>query len=279
MGVVMTRRIVLLAELDREWAAMVRALESSAMEIDVLGPGTPPADVIACAARAECVVVVDLEPDPSRAMAAVAACRRAAGVGPVIAVAANPSQELTRSVRLAGAFYLALQPVTPDEMRSILQSAFESLDRRRPSASSCRATRRILLIDDDADFVSSTTALLEAYGYAISAASTGREGLEKARTEHPDLIVLDVMMENDSAGYEVNETVKFAPGFEAIRHIPILMVSSIPVDPATRFSMSEQMPLITPNAYLTKPLDIPRFLSEVSGLLGELPETSGARVR
>ncbi len=268
----------MLAELDPDWTAIVRALESAPMEVDVLAPRTPAADVIACAARTEAVVVVDLVPDPSRGVAIIAACRRAAGVGPVVAVAANPSQELTRSVRLAGAFYLALQPVTADEMKSILQSAFQSLDRRRPSASTCRATRRILIIDDDQDFVASATALLEAYGYAVMSAPSGRDGLHKALTEHPDLIVLDVMMEHDSAGYEVNEAVKFAPGFEAIRHIPILMVSSIPVDPATRFSMSEEMPMITPNAYLTKPLDIPRFLTEVSALLGELPESVGGPV-
>jgi CheY-like chemotaxis protein len=275
----MTKRTVLLAELTPDWTAMVRALEYDGMEIDVLSPGTPPADVIACATRSEAVVVVDLMPDPSRAVALVAACRRAAGVGPVVAVAANPSQELTRSVRLAGAFYLALQPVTPDEMRCILQNAFESLRRRRPHASSCRERRRILIVDDDQDFVSSTTALLEAYGYAVAWAPTGRAGLEKARTEHPDLIILDVMMENDDAGYEVNETVKYAPGFESVRHIPILMVSSIQEEPAERFSMAGEALLITPNAYLTKPLDIPRFLREVGALLGELPEPAPVGVQ
>jgi two-component system alkaline phosphatase synthesis response regulator PhoP len=272
----MTRRVVLLADLDPEWTTIVRALEAAPMEVDVLAPRTPAADVVACAARAEAVVVVDLAPDPSRGMAIVGACRRSAGVGPVVAVAANPSAELTRAVRLAGAFYLALQPVTAEEMRSILQNAFQSLDRRRTSASMCRAVRRILIIDDDQDFVASTTALLEAYGYAVSTAATGRDGLYKARTEQPDLIVLDVMMENDSAGYEVNEAVKFAPGYESIRHIPILMVSSIQVDPATRFSMADEAPMITPNTYLTKPLDIPRFLAEVSALLGEAPQPSPA---
>jgi CheY-like chemotaxis protein len=140
----------------------------------------------------------------------------------------------------------------------------------------CRAVRRILIIDDDQDFVASTTALLEAYGYVVSAASTGSDGLHKARIEQPDLIVLDVMMENDSAGYEVNEAVKFAPGFESLRHIPILMVSSIDTDPATRFSTADEAPMITPNVYLTKPLDIPRFLAEVSALLGELPQSTMA---
>jgi CheY-like chemotaxis protein len=84
----------------------------------------------------------------------------------------------------------------------------------------------------------------------------------------PDLIVLDIMMENDWAGYEVNQRVKFASGFECIRHVPILMVSSIPVDPATRFSRAGEVDMITPDAYLTKPLDIPAFLAQIQVLLG-----------
>jgi CheY-like chemotaxis protein len=272
----MTRRITLVAELDPHWVEMIRALESDAIEIDILSPRTRSGDVVACATRTEAVVVVDLAPDPSGALALIAACRRAAGVGPVIAVAANPSLELTRAVRLAGAFYLALQPVGADEMRSILRSAFEALEQRRPRASSCRSTRRILIIDDDRDFVASTSALLEAYGYEVIVATSGRAGLERAITERPDLIVLDVMMEHDSAGYEVNQAVKFAPGFESVRHIPILMVSSIEIDPAARFSAAGEVAMVTPNAYLTKPLDIQRFLAEANALLGEQPESVAA---
>jgi CheY-like chemotaxis protein len=275
----MTRRIVLVAALDPQWAEIVRSLELDGMEIDMLAPRSAHADVIACATRARAVVVVDLAPDPAAAVTLIAACRRAAGVGPVIAVAASPSLELTRSVRLAGAFYLALQPVDLDEMRSIMQSAFDAIDLQRTSASRCRATRRILIVDDDEDYVASATALLEAHGYAVSSAPSGREGLARAQAEHPDLIILDVMMENDSAGYEVNEAVKFAPGFESVRHIPILMVSSIPIDPATRFAHAGEVDMVTPNAYLTKPLDIPRFLGEVASLLGEHVETPPEPVR
>jgi len=129
--------------------------------------------------------------------------------------------------------------------------------------------RRILIIDDDDDYIASTTALLETRGYAVSASRSPREGLRRALAERPDLIVLDVMMDHDSSGYEVNQTIKFTPEFEGLRHIPILMVSSIDTDPATRFGRSEEVALVTPNAYLTKPIDIPKFLAEVSSLLRE----------
>jgi CheY-like chemotaxis protein len=275
----MRRRLVLVADLDPHWAGVFRCLVPELAEIDLLPPTTKPDDVVACAARERAVVVVDLAKDPSRGLTIASACR-AAAVGPVVIVAENPSADLTRRVRLAGAFYLALGPVDADEMRTILDSAFRSFDRSQTAASSCRATRRILIIDDDADFAASTAALLEACGYAVSSASSAREGLARARVEHPDLIVLDVMMEHDSSGYELTQAVKFASGSDDIRHIPILMVSSIETSPDVRFRMSEEAPLITPDAYLTKPLDLGRFLAEVATLVGEPREVmAGAAAR
>jgi DNA-binding NtrC family response regulator len=178
MEVAMRGRIVLVADLDEHWAGLVRALEREDLEIDVLPPRTSATDVVACAARARAVVIVDLSPDPSVGLTIAAACR-AAGVGPVVAVADSPSADLARRVRLAGAFYLALRPVDPDEMRTILQSAFQSIDRQRTGASSCRDTRRILIVDDDPDFVASTTACSRPVGTRSRARQTGGTGLRK----------------------------------------------------------------------------------------------------
>ena len=130
-------------------------------------------------------------------------------------------------------------------------------------------TRRVLIIDDDPDFRASTATLLEAHGYEVATAPTGKQGLLALQTAPPDLVVVDVMMEHDGAGYEVNQAVKYGSDFDSLRHIPVVMVSSIPIDPATRFRTAGEVDMITPNVYLTKPLDIPRFMSEVRGLLGE----------
>jgi DNA-binding response OmpR family regulator len=53
---------------------------------------------------------------------------------------------------------------------------------------------KILLVDDDADFVESTKTILESKPYEVIVASDGDEGLRKAREEKPDLILLDVIM-------------------------------------------------------------------------------------
>jgi CheY-like chemotaxis protein len=127
--------------------------------------------------------------------------------------------------------------------------------------------RKVLIVDDDADFRASITAVLQSAGYSVSVAASGHEGLEKIVADPPDLIILDVIMEYDSAGYEVNQAIKFRDEYLAERDIPILMVSSIQLDPATLYSRATEVEMITPDAYLTKPLDIPVFLDRVRNLL------------
>ena len=128
--------------------------------------------------------------------------------------------------------------------------------------------KKILIVDDDADFRASVTEVLTHEGYEVVTAVNGREGLQKVLAERPALVVLDIMMEHDWAGYEVNQAVKFGSD-ESTAAIPILMVSSIPTDPAARFCRATEAGMVTPDYYLTKPLDIPEFLARVRALVGE----------
>jgi len=272
------RRVLLAADHTPVWDDLARSLQADHVDCVFVPVTATPADVARDLERSNTALVVDLAPDPVRAMTLVSACRQNVRSSPVVVVAANPSIELTRRLRLSGVFYLALDPVSTEEMRSVLASAFGCLARKRPDTSMCRAKRRVLVVDDDADFVASISTLLESQGYCVSSARSGKEGLEKLRAESPDLIVLDVVMEDDSSGYAVNQAVKFSQGFECFRHVPILMVSSIPTAPATRFSMAGEVDMVTPNSYLTKPVDITAFLGEVRALLGD-QETQGLGVR
>jgi CheY-like chemotaxis protein len=268
------RCVFLVADLTPMWADTIRDLQSRVdrVRFELVPPHTPPADlagrVLHGTAEAR-VIIVDLTSDPIHGTATVTACRQRLPAIPVVVVAANPSQELARRIRLAGAFYLALDPVTVDEIRAVLESAFAGAARHRARTSACRDRQRILIVDDDPDFLTTTSALLQGQGYSVSAARSGKEGLARLSEEAPDLVVLDIMMEDDWAGCTVNQQVKFASGFEAVRHVPILMVSSIPVDPAKLFSRAGEVEMVTPDAYLTKPIDIGTFLATVKALLGE----------
>jgi CheY-like chemotaxis protein len=137
-----------------------------------------------------------------------------------------------------------------------------------PAQDATRGRPKILIVDDDDDFCASATALLEAEGYAVSRAKSGKEALAKVSSEAPpDLIVLDIMMEHNWAGYEVNQAIKFGSSSPGAGHVPIVMVSSVRMDPTERFRWAGEVGMVTPDEYFTKPLDIPRFLGAVKSLL------------
>ena len=121
--------------------------------------------------------------------------------------------------------------------------------------------QKILLIDDDEDFRISIKTLLESYDYEVLEAESGEQGLVKLKSENPDLIILDIMMETIDEGYMINQVIKFQKEYEEFKNIPIIMVSSIQDDPLSRFpAASGQVDMIIPDFYMTKPVDIPEFL-------------------
>lgn len=80
----------------------------------------------------------------------------------------------------------------------------------------------ILYVDDDPDFLDAMRAILEANGYVMVEAQSAEDGLRAFRRETPDLVLLDLMMEEVDAGtHFVRELQRFSHG------IPILMISSV----------------------------------------------------
>jgi len=128
-------------------------------------------------------------------------------------------------------------------------------------------TGKILIVDDDQDFRSQIRTFLESHNYSIVEAVSGKDGLEKLTHENPDLIVLDIMMETDSAGYELNELIKYDNHYKEYKNIPILMVSSIQKNPHERFPRSEYADFITSDNYMTNPIDYNKFLQLLEKLL------------
>ena len=127
------------------------------------------------------------------------------------------------------------------------------------------AAERILIVDDDEDVLLIVQTILDNAGYGAVLARNGREGVEKAIEDHPDLILLDVMMP-ELSGWEVCTTLKSAP---ETRHIPIAMLTV----------KSEIRDLITgmqvgADDYITKPFTRKKLLSTVKRLLEEKRQTT-----
>lgn len=81
---------------------------------------------------------------------------------------------------------------------------------------------KILLVDDDVDFVESTRIVLESGPYEVIVAYQGDEGLQKAKTQNPDLILLDIIMPVKD-GFTAAEQFKKDP---ELSNIPVLMLTS-----------------------------------------------------
>ena len=81
---------------------------------------------------------------------------------------------------------------------------------------------RVLVVDDDIDFVESTKIVLESKPYEVIVAYGGAEGLRKAREQNPDLILLDIIMPGKD-GFTVAEQLKKDP---ELSRIPIIVLTS-----------------------------------------------------
>ena len=86
------------------------------------------------------------------------------------------------------------------------------------------STQKILIIDDDPDFVEVTKVLLETRQYDVSAAYDPEEGFAKLEEETPDALILDVMMGKGAEGFLVARKIRKDPRFDKM---PILMMTSM----------------------------------------------------
>ena len=122
---------------------------------------------------------------------------------------------------------------------------------------------KILVVDDDPDFVEIMRTILESHGYSVITASNGQQALASVKAEHPDLMVLDIMMSTVLDGLNVSEQLSRDP--EA-KFMPVIMASSIADTPhAGLFPMEEQPHM---DAWLSKPVDPTTLLKKVEELLG-----------
>jgi CheY-like chemotaxis protein len=121
---------------------------------------------------------------------------------------------------------------------------------------------KILVVDDDPDFVEFTRIVLEREGHTVVSAAGGGEALDKIVEDTPDLIVLDVIMDTVLDGLSVSQELG---GHEEYKEIPIVMITSIAnTDYAELFPTDEYVHL---NTFLTKPVAPERLVKEVNRLL------------
>jgi twitching motility two-component system response regulator PilH len=120
------------------------------------------------------------------------------------------------------------------------------------------STPKILVVDDSPTDLRLVTASLQSRGYTILTASDGEEALEKATREHPDLIVLDIILPKKN-GFQVCRQLKTSPD---TRDIKILMLSSKSQDSDRFWGLKQGA-----DGYLTKPFGDEELQTNVAQLL------------
>ncbi|OHE16817.1 MAG: histidine kinase [Syntrophobacterales bacterium GWC2_56_13] len=122
--------------------------------------------------------------------------------------------------------------------------------------------KRILVVDDDPDLVEAISMILKSKHYEVIVAYGGVEGLEKTKTEKPDLIVLDVMMP-DKDGYTVCKELKADP---VLCEIPVLLLTAV-VSHISTTRFSHQMGMETEaDDYMDKPVEPVELAKRVEAL-------------
>ncbi len=85
---------------------------------------------------------------------------------------------------------------------------------------------RILIVDDDRDFVRITRGILQTHDYHVSSAVDSSQALEVMTRERPDLVLLDIMLSYDTEGLDLRERMEWTP---ELQDIPVVIVTALPV--------------------------------------------------
>jgi CheY-like chemotaxis protein len=132
--------------------------------------------------------------------------------------------------------------------------------------------KKILLVDDDCDLTENLGTVLRQHDYDVSFAASASEGLRKALALKPDLIILDVSMETDTAGFEFVDLLRSkrtTSRYRAIRATPIVLLTAINQVTNSRFSLDDRQSFLPEvSAVLTKPVRIDTLLARVGDALG-----------
>jgi CheY-like chemotaxis protein len=127
-------------------------------------------------------------------------------------------------------------------------------------------SKKILIIDDNPDFLFTTETFLKRNGFATLTAQDGKKGLELAQQEHPDLVLLDVMMETLYSGFEVCKRIKTDP---YLKSIPVIGISGMADELGVRYEEDRDQEYFSPDTFFEKPVDKEKLLAKIKEFLSQ----------
>jgi CheY-like chemotaxis protein len=129
---------------------------------------------------------------------------------------------------------------------------------------------KILVIDDDPDFLKIVSMMLEAGNYKAITAKDPLEGKKKLIEEKPDLILLDIMMDSLFDGFSICHDIRTSEEFMEFREIPVIFCSAVKDKAGSRFNFGlEAQGLRGPDDYIDKPVQSDDLLARIERLLSK----------
>ena len=123
---------------------------------------------------------------------------------------------------------------------------------------------KIIIIDDNPDYLFTMKTFPTRNGFNVETASDGNSGFELVREHHPDLVMLDVMMESTYSGFEVCRLIRNDP---ELKNTPIIGISGMAEELGVKFDMYEDREYFTPDAFFDKPVDKEALLAKINDFI------------
>jgi CheY-like chemotaxis protein len=127
---------------------------------------------------------------------------------------------------------------------------------------------KIMIVDDDPDILLATRLTLKDAGHEVIEASNGTKALALVKSTHPDLIIMDVMMDSTTEGFQLAFQLRSpdpTSEYAEFSHIPILMVTAIHSTTPLRFGPDEDY--LPVDDFVDKPVDPADLVKKVEALL------------
>ena len=124
--------------------------------------------------------------------------------------------------------------------------------------------KKVLIIDDDKDYGEALRIVLESNGFAVDHELNIDDGRTRVEKNRPDLIILDVMMDKHTDGFDFCYDLKHD---EECKKIPILMVTAVTEKTGFKFSPATDGEYLQADDYVAKPIPVAELLSRVNKLI------------
>lgn len=125
--------------------------------------------------------------------------------------------------------------------------------------------KKILIIDDDKDYGDALKIVLENNGFEVHHVLNVKDGRKTIEADRPELIILDVMMDKHTDGFDLCYNLKHD---KACRDIPILMVTAVTNKTGFKFSPETDGEYLQADDYVAKPIPTAELLLRVKKLIG-----------